>query len=108
MQVVSHNGITADLDAEESGEVAQPIENPGLTVRVITTGVRVDATQESSSDAASDAVRNAHTLLVDDLAAGRGRHVRGSVTRQVQHIRDSIHENSNGQKYESWPRCQEC
>ncbi len=76
MQVVAHNGITAHLDAEESGEVARPIENPGLTVRVITTGVGVGAAKKSSSNAASDAVINADALLVDDVAAGRGRHVR--------------------------------
>ena len=71
-----HNCITTYINAEEPGERAQPIENPGLTVRVITTGVGVGAAQESSSDAASDAVINAHALLVDDVAAGRGRHVR--------------------------------
>ena len=43
MQVVAHHGITARLNAGESGEVAQPIENPGLPVSVIRTGVGVGA-----------------------------------------------------------------
>ena len=76
MQVIAHNRITAHWCAEQPGEGAQSIENPGFTVRVITTGVGVGAAQESSSDAASDAVINAHALLVDDVAAGTGRHVR--------------------------------
>ncbi len=76
MQMVAHNGVTTHINSEESGEVAKPIENPGLTVRVITTGVGVGAAKKSSSNAASDAVIHTHALLVDDVAAGRGRHVR--------------------------------
>jgi hypothetical protein len=74
--MVAHNGVTTHINSEESGEVAKPIDNPRLTVRVITTGIGVGAAQESSSDAPSNAVINAHALFVDDVAAGRGRHVR--------------------------------
>ena len=52
---------------------------------VITTGVRVGAAKEGSSDAASDAVINADVLLIDDVAARIGRHD-GSITKQVQHV----------------------
>ncbi len=76
MQMVAHNGVTTHINSEEPGEVAQPIENPGLTVRVITTGVRVGAAKEGSADAPSDAVINADERLLENVAVGRGRHVR--------------------------------
>jgi hypothetical protein len=75
MQVVTHDGITAHLNAEEPRKVAWPIENPDFTVRVITIRVRVDAAKEGSSHATSDTVINTDMEVIDDIAASTGRHV---------------------------------
>jgi hypothetical protein len=63
------------FNAEKSGEMAQPIKHPGLAVRVISTSVAVDAAEESSLSATSDAVIDTNTMIIDDVAACRGRHV---------------------------------
>ena len=71
MQMIAHNGVTTHINSEESGEVAEPIDNPRLTVRVITTGVAVGAEKEGSADAPSNAVIHTHERLLDDVAAAQ-------------------------------------
>ena len=100
MQMVAHNGVTAHINSEESGEVAKPIDNPRLTVRVITTGVGVGAAKEGSADAPSNAVIHTDALLVDDVAACRGRHVRlhhqaGAARTRVVFTRTVMDKNTN-------------
>jgi hypothetical protein len=52
------------------------IEKPFLAVVVVTAGVGVDATEERSPDASGNAVINADLIIIDDVAAGVGRHRR--------------------------------
>ena len=72
--MVAHYGIIANLNAEKPRKLAQPVENPGLPVAKIPPRVRVAAAEERSSNAASDAVVNANTVFIDDVAAGVGWH----------------------------------
>ena len=76
MQMVAHHRVAADLDAEEPGQLAQPIKNPLFSVTVILPGIRVHAAEKSPADASCDAVVNADPFFVDDLAARAGRHGR--------------------------------
>jgi hypothetical protein len=61
--------------------MAQPLENPGLAVRVITTGVRIGAAKEGSSDAMSDAVEQ---------------------TRQIPHRSDRARPHPSGHTSRRW------
>jgi hypothetical protein len=74
--VVAHYGIIANLNAEKPCKLAKPVENPSLPVAIIPTRVRVGAAEERSSNAASDAVVNANTVIIDEIAAGVCRHGR--------------------------------
>ena len=55
-------------------KLAKPVENPSLPVAIIPPRVRVGTAEERSSNAASDAVVNANTVFIDDVAARVGRH----------------------------------
>jgi hypothetical protein len=74
--MVAHYGIIANLYAEKPRKLAKPVENPSLSVAIVPSRVRVDATEERSSNAARDAVVNADTVFSDDVAASVGRHGR--------------------------------
>jgi len=79
--MVAHYGIIANLDAEKPCKLAKPVENPSLPMAIIPPGVRVGTAEERSSNAASDAVVNANTVFIDDVAAGVGGHGRLRVSR---------------------------
>jgi hypothetical protein len=72
--MVAHYGITANLNAEKPGKLAKPFENPSLAVAIILPRVRVGAAKERSPNAASDAVVNANTVFIDEIAAGISGH----------------------------------
>jgi len=74
MEMVAHHRITANLDAEAPGELAQPIENPPFAVTVVVPRVRVHAAEEGSSDASCYAVINTDLVFADDLVPGISRH----------------------------------
>ena len=68
--MVAHYRIIANLNAEKPRKLAKPVENPSLPVAIIPPRVRVGTAEERSSNAASDAVVNADTVLIEDVAAG--------------------------------------
>ena len=74
--MIVHHRIFADLDPEEPSELAKPINDPSPAVALITPRVPVGAAEERSSHTASDAMINADTNFIDDVAACTGRHKR--------------------------------
>ena len=71
--MVAHYGIIANLNAEKARKLAKPVENASFPVAIIPPRVRVGAAEERSSNTSSDAVVNADTVFIDDVAARVGR-----------------------------------
>src|ERR1700723_3106528 len=72
--MVAHHGIIANLNAEKPRKLAKPVKHQRLPVAKIPPSVRVGTAKERSSNAASNAVVNANTVVIDDVAAGVGWH----------------------------------
>ena len=68
MEMVAHHGIATNLDGKEPRKLAQPIENPLLTMTIVLPGILIDAAEEGPSHASSDAVINTNLVFNDDLA----------------------------------------
>jgi hypothetical protein len=64
----------ANLNLEKPGELTQPVANPILPVAKITPWVRVGTAEERSSNTSSDAVVNADTVFIDNVAVRIGWH----------------------------------
>ena len=67
--VIIHDGEGADVDGEDRGEQAQPVYDPGLTVREVATGDGVIAVEEGAADTAGEAVIDADFTIFDVRAA---------------------------------------
>ena len=52
--VIRHHGVRADVDREDAGELAQSLEHPLLTVRVIATRVLVKAQSQTRRTSRAD------------------------------------------------------
>jgi len=65
-----HDGIGDDIDGEDGGEEAQPVENPDFTVREVAAGYGVEAAEKGAADAAGVAVVDPFFTITDVLASG--------------------------------------
>jgi hypothetical protein len=86
--MVAHDSVIANLNAEQTRELAQPIANPSLSVAVITPLVWVGTAEKRSSNTASDAVVSPDTIFIDDIAAGKGWH--GTLRVQVDAASEAL------------------
>jgi len=73
VEVVSHDGVGADIDGEDGGEMAQPVEQQGFTVREVAMSDRIEATEESAADTPAEAVIDTF-LTIFDVSAARETH----------------------------------
>jgi hypothetical protein len=55
MDMVAHDGITADIDREDRGKLLEPLADPFLAVLVIMPGFDVEPTKERPANASRDA-----------------------------------------------------
>jgi hypothetical protein len=66
-----HDGIGTDIDGEDGGEEAQPVDNQGFTVREVSTGYGIEAAEKGAADAAGVAVIDTFFTITDIFASGQ-------------------------------------
>jgi hypothetical protein len=72
--MVAHDGIAADFDGEDGGELFEAVANPGLAVFVVAPGDRVDAAEEGPADTPGDAVIDPDSVGGNDRGTWIGWH----------------------------------
>jgi hypothetical protein len=71
--MIRHDGIGADLDGKNSGEMPKPVDYPGFAVREVAVRERVVSIQECPADTPAEAVIHSF-LTVFDIFAARQSH----------------------------------
>jgi hypothetical protein len=56
MDMVAHDGITADIDREDRGKLLEPLADPFLAVLIIMSGFDIEPTKERAANASRDAM----------------------------------------------------
>ena len=74
MDMVAHDGITADIDREDRGKVLEPLADPFLAMLVIMSGFDVEPTKERPANASRDAMIDTNLVGRHDLRARVSRH----------------------------------
>ena len=69
MDMVAHDGITADIDREDRGKLLEPLADPFLAVLVIMSGFDVEPTKERPANASRDAMIDPNLVGRHDLRA---------------------------------------
>ena len=72
MVVIHHDGVGADLDGENGGEIAQAAGDPDFTVGKIAAREGVESIEESAADASAEAVIDTFLSFLDIFAAWQG------------------------------------
>ena len=72
MDMVAHDGITADIDRADRGKLLEPLADPLLVVLVIMSGFDVEPTKERPANASRDAMIEPILVCRHDLRA-RGK-----------------------------------
>ncbi len=67
MDMVAHDGTTADIDREDRGKLLEPLADPFLAVLVIMSGFDVEPTKERPTNASRDAMIAPNLLGRHDL-----------------------------------------
>jgi hypothetical protein len=74
MDMVAHDGITADIDREDRSKLLERLADPFLAVLVIMPWFDVERTKERPANAARDAMIDANLVGRHDLSARVSRH----------------------------------
>jgi len=69
VEVICHDGVGADIDGEDGGEMAQPVEKQGFTVREVVMSDRIETTEESAADTSAETVKDAFLTIFDVSAS---------------------------------------
>jgi hypothetical protein len=94
MDMVAHDGITADIDREDSSKLLEPLADPLLVVLVIMSGFDVEPTKERPANASRDAMIDPNLVGRHDLRARASWHRdvtpfgRNTIRRPIKYAHD--------------------
>jgi len=67
--MIGHDGVGADFDGKNTGEVPQSADKPRFAVRVVSLRDGIVSAEEGTADTSAEAMVDSRVIFVDVLAA---------------------------------------